>query len=915
MINKSEINNFEYENLIDMFPSASFVIRDSIITYCNDACVNVFEFESKDEIIGKKHHELCPDIQPDGIASKIKIQDIIKYAQKNHRITINSWMHRKKNGDLFQSNMDILNKDGNLYVVLTDVNHKGTNKDYIYHVLFENHTSIMMLVDPNTGRILEVNEAAVMYYGYNKEKLLSMNVDDISPSTFKQIRDGLHENTFHFQSTHILNSGEQREVEVYCYSVELEGKKLLFAIVNDISDKLNNKLMYDSLFLNSPYAVVILDREQRIVNINKNFTEIFQYELHESKGKYINELVSSKENKRQIDNNLNLIYHGKIIKQEGMRKRKDGKLVYVEIIGYPVISRDTIVGVYIMYKDISDKKAYQDQLKLFKKILESISEGVIIADINGHVEWINSAFERITGYSLKEIRGKNMNTLRSEIQDQSFYVNMWNQLVNGQTWNGELWSKSKDGNIYPVWSTIYNIKDSLNRTTHYVGILRDLSEKIKIDRRMEELQQKDILTGLYNRSYFLKLVDEYIKINKEKEKFSIIYIDLEDFKEINNSLGHHIGDKLLIELSKRLQLLTNGEHILSRYGGNNFVILYKSVTEENQLKNVARKILESLKQPIIVENTVLNVLANIGISRFPEDGKDGQTLITHAEIAMYKSKGQLGEKIYFYSKDMYKEIQERFRLANQLTKAIGNGELNIHYQPIFNINNPKNIVGLEALLRWESPLLGRVSPDKFIPVAEKTGYIIYIGQWVLEQVCRQINIWKQKNCHVVPISVNISVEQLEEVEFSKRVIDILERYGVEPNNIEFEITESVSTGDLTTIVQNLKELKKYGIKISMDDFGTGFSSLGQIDLFELDKLKIDKIFINDILNITKKQNLVKSIIAMAKSLNLTVVAEGIETQEQLTCLRQFGCHLGQGYLISKPLPVKEVETLLNPYRI
>jgi EAL domain-containing protein (putative c-di-GMP-specific phosphodiesterase class I) len=296
---------------------------------------------------------------------------------------------------------------------------------------------------------------------------------------------------------------------------------------------------------------------------------------------------------------------------------------------------------------------------------------------------------------------------------------------------------------------------------------------------------------------------------------------------------------------------------------------------------------------------------------YPNDSKDAETLVRYAEIAMYNSKGEIEGKICFYSREMTEEIEERFYIANLLTRAIANKELYVHYQPIFNLKNPKNIVGIEALLRWKNPVLGNVSPNKFIPLAEKTGYIIYIGEWVLKQVCRQIKLWKQAGFHVLPVAINISVKQLEQIGFSEKVMEIVEEYNVKPDNIELEITESVSSGDLSTIVKNLKELKRYGFKISMDDFGTGFSSLGQIEKFELDKIKIDKIFIDDLLNISKKQNLVRSIIAMAKSLNLTVVAEGIETNEQLIYLKEFGCHLGQGHLLGKPSPAEKIETLLE----
>jgi len=518
-----------------------------------------------------------------------------------------------------------------------------------------------------------------------------------------------------------------------------------------------------------------------------------------------------------------------------------------------------------------------------------------------------AAFERITGYLLQEVKGLNMNILKSGIQEEFFYTNMWNQLANEGTWSGEVWNKTKNGDIYSEWLTISSIRDNFGNTAHYVGVFKDLTEKKNIDRRMAELQQKDILTGLYNRDHFLKLVDKYIKNCKNNEQFSIIFIDVEGLKDVNNSLGHHIGDKLLIELSKRLLILMKDDYILSRYSGDEFAIL----CSEKDARIATETILENIKNPFIMENTVLNVSANIGISRFPDDGKDAETLIRYAETAMYKSKEQLERKIFYYSREMSEEIEERFYIANLLTRAITNGELKVYYQPIFSIKDTENIVGIEALLRWKNPVLGDVAPDKFIPLAEKTGYIIYIGEWVLKQVCEQINIWKQEGYRILPVAINVSVKQLEQIEFSRRVLEIVKGYKVKSDNIEFEITETVSSGDLTTIVKNIKELKKDGFKISMDDFGTGFSSLGQIDRFELDKLKIDKIFIDDLLNISKKQNLVKSIIAMARSLNLTVVAEGIETNEQLLYLRKFGCHLGQGYLISKPLPVEEIEILLD----
>ncbi|MGB3964861.1 MAG: EAL domain-containing protein [Tepidanaerobacteraceae bacterium] len=696
----------------------------------------------------------------------------------------------------------------------------------------------------------------------------------------------------------------------YTMMTEIDGIELIkedFACKDYLYDML---LMFNTLFLNSPYAVIILDKEQRIVNISKKFTEIFQYKPHEAKGKYINQLVASPENRAQIDSNIQLIYNGEIIKQEGKRRRKDGKSIYVEIMGYPVINHKSIIGAYVIYNDISEKKAYEGQLELFKKILQNNSEGVVITDTRGNIEWINTAFEKTTGYPLSEIKGRNMNILKSGIQDKSFYTSLWNELTGEGKWSGDVCNKTKKGEIYSEWLTISSIEDNFGNTTHYVGIFKDLTEKKKIDRRMAELQQKDILTGLYNRDYFFKLVDSQIKNSTDSEQFSIIFIDIEGLKDVNNSLGHHVGDKLLVELSKRLRLLMKDGYILSRCSGDEFAVLCR----EKDVKSVAKEFLENIKRPFIIENTLLNVSANIGISRYPDDSKDAGSLIRYAETAMYKSKGRLQEKISFYSREMTREIEEKFYIANLLTRAVTNGEFSVHYQPIFDINDPENTVGIEALLRWKNPVLGNVAPNKFIPLAEKTGYIIYIGEWVLRQVCKQIKSWDQAGYRILPVAINVSVKQLEQLDFSKRVMENVKEYGVKPTRIELEITESVSSGDFPTIVNNLRELKEAGFRISMDDFGAGFSSLGQIDQFELDKLKIDKIFVDGLLNFPKKQSLVKSIIAMAKSLSLTVVAEGIETCEQLSYLQKFGCNLGQGYLLSKPVPAEEIKKFLGKCR-
>lgn len=795
---------------------------------------------------------------------------------------------------------------------------KGNEGNYKLDFEELNHNIIMLLIDPDTGNIVEANQAAVNYYGYSKDRLLSMKIQEINTLDDSMTKEAMKraktEKVNYFMFVHRLANNELREVEVNSFPIETDNGKLLFSIIHDVSDKTEQKLMFDTLFLDSPYGVAIMDKDKKIVNINKSFTSIFQYTQEEVKGEKINNLLSSIENKNNMNSNINIVYQGEIIKQEGLRKRRDGKLIEVEILGYPIIYHQTIIGVYAIYTDISKKKAYEKQLLLFRKILERNTEGVVITDNNGYVLWINKAFSEITGYSLWEISGKKTNILKSGVHDDDFYKSMWNQLISNGKWGGEIWNKNKKGDIYPEWLAINSIKDDSNNTTNYVGIFRDLSDKKKIDRRMSDLQQKDSLTGLYNRSSFLEKVDECIEdCRKNNHKFAIAFVDLNSFKEINSSLGYPIGDELLIALANRL-LHINKQCLLSRFSADKFAILYKSIVNETEMGIHAKEILDNIKKPFLIHNTIIHITASMGMSIFPKHGPDGETLIRHAEIAMLKAHDHIGDNICFYSEDMDKETEIKFLLANNLVRATANNELTLRYQPIFDIKEKNRVVGAEALLRWNSPALGSIPPGIFIPIAEKTGQIILIGEWVLENVCKQINLWKKAGCFPIPISVNVSVKQLEQANFAQMVIDILNRNNIETNSIELELTESVSLGNIGVIVANLRKLKSSGFKISMDDFGTGFSSLGQLDLFELDKLKIDKVFIDGLVDVTRRQSMVKAIIAMAKGLDLIVVAEGIETNEQLSYLQELGCQLGQGFILSKPLKADEIEKLFLHYK-
>ena len=663
----------------------------------------------------------------------------------------------------------------------TYMNEKRNNFEFKFKEFIDMLPSVMLVINAGSGKIIEANKAAADYYGYSKEQIMSMNISDINMLEEDDIKKemvlALNQSRNYFRFKHRLADNSIRDVEVHSFPVKNNAENILFSTIYDVYEKVRREFMFEQLLIASPYAVVILDKDQKIINANENFIDMFQYNMHEIKGKFINNLVSPYKNKDQIYKNLETIYQGQIIKEEGKRRRKDKKLIDVEVTGYPVLYNQIIIGAYIIYTDISHK-------------------------------------------------------------------------------------------------------------------------------------YKDALTGLYNRNYFIEAIDEHINnYSYTEENISIIALNIENFNDINDTLGHIIGDEFLIEITQRLNSVLNSNYLVSRMDGNEFAVLINNANKKF-LFNLSKMILNYLNQPYIISNTKIYLTFNIGISIYPDDGTNCDNLIKFSNAAMHQAKIKSNCRISFYNNEISEKMEQKFFLVNYLFSAISNKELSIHYQPIFDIKD-KIIVGAEALLRWNNAALGEVPPGTFIPIAEKTGQIITIGEWVIKEVCKQINSWKQKGFKLIPISINISVKQLENINFAKTAIKIIQSNEVNPKIIELEITESVSSGDITKIVGNIKELKRYGIKISMDDFGTGFSSLGQLDIFELDKLKIDKIFINDLGHGFKRQNLVKTIIAMAESLNLITVAEGIETSEQLCYLKGMGCQLGQGYIFSRPLTVENIEKLLE----
>lgn len=552
-------------------------------------------------------------------------------------------------------------------------------------------------------------------------------------------------------------------------------------------------------------------------------------------------------------------------------------------------------------------------IELLEQILQSTTEGIMITNEKMQITMVNNAFETLTGYRSSEILGKYPNILQSGKQDADFYKVMWSKIRSNGSWRGEIWNRRKNGEIYPEILSIYSVFDKVGQLTNYYGVFSDISIEKETEKELEELTQSDLLTNILNRNAFNELLFE--KVNNSIHSHAILFIDLDRFKQINDTLGNEVGDQILIEVTNRINSIAGSSDIFARYGADEFVFSRSNIEYQKEAANLAKDITKLFNKPFLINDTEVYVTASIGISIFPQDGKDIEKLINKADKAMYFAKQNGRIQYAFYFDDLKKDSKRIIVLEAELRKAIQNKDFFIHYQPKIGLAK-QDIIGVEALVRWNNVKLGFVSPAEFIRIAEDTGLIIPLSEVILEKVCLDIlESRSQGKIHILPVSINIASVHFQQDDFIERINFILMQYNCSPHLLELELTERTVMKDSDDIVNKLVKLKAMGFKISIDDFGTGYSSLSYLNRFPLNYLKIDKSFIQQITNLQDKQAIVETIILMAHRLHIKVVAEGVETIGQAKLLRQMGCDIIQGYYYSKPLAAKELMDFIELWEI
>jgi diguanylate cyclase (GGDEF)-like protein/PAS domain S-box-containing protein len=544
-------------------------------------------------------------------------------------------------------------------------------------------------------------------------------------------------------------------------------------------------------------------------------------------------------------------------------------------------------------------------------VFENTIEGVVIADDAANIVGVNKAFTDITGYEESEVMGQNVRMLKSERHDRMHFANMWSQMMETGQWRGEIWNRRKNGELYPVWESVRAIHDDKGEISHFVSVFSDISSIKQSQEKLDYLAYHDPLTNLPNRLLFEDRLEQALKhARREKHQVALLFLDLDRFKNINDSLGHPIGDTLLVVVAQRLIQLLRDDDTVARIGGDEFVIVIENVAKVSEVAMLAQKLIDAFNTPLNVEEREMHVTLSIGISMFPGDGDDVPTLLKNADAALYRAKEEGRNGFQFYTSELTSNVFERLALETALRSALKDERMIVYYQPMVSFRTG-DVIAAEALLRWDHPELGIVGPDKFISLAEDTGLIISIGEWVLHEACRQAREWLDSGYEFERVSVNVSGVQIQRGNFDEVVIGALKASGLQGRYLELELTENVIMQKTEKVIEVLGKLKKAGVQIAIDDFGTGYSSLSYLKQLPVDKLKIDKSFVRDISIDANDEAIACAVNALAKTLNLMVVAEGVETAAQETFLKQMGCDVGQGYFYSRPVIPTEVVSMFK----
>ncbi|WP_160055140.1 PAS domain S-box protein [Shewanella litoralis] len=917
------------QNIIDGIPDLIFYkSTDGKYLGCNKAFANEMTL-TLDQIKGRTDHDLFSAKQ----ASKFVKDDTLVLAQNatlifEEKVTSSvgvEHIYRTQKTPFTNIYGDTLGTVG--------VSHDVAEKRHIQEQLQRSESTYHNIISTAQdgfvmasldGNIIEVNQSFANMTGYTTDELISLSVNQIETDDKRQfsarnLDRAKREKRFNYTSLHKHKQGHLYHVEV-TVSYWDGDNGMFFCFVKDISERIEaeKKLLlseskFRHIFERIPaISVQGYDKNRSVIFWNKASENLYGYTKEQALGSKLEDLIIPAPYRQQVIDNVTawIEKDTPIPAEELLLQRADGSHVPVYSSHTLITNTDNETEMYCIDIDLSAQKKAEEQALTLSQAIEQSPISMVLTDTDSKIEYVNSAFENTTGYSTDEVIGQSASMLKSGLTPKSLYSELWQAIAAGKAWQGELQNKKKNGDIFWEHAHIAPIFDNAGVTKHYLALKQDVTQYKQQEEKILHQAHYDSLTGLPNRLLSLdRLTQMLTQAKRANSQVAVLFLDLDDFKKVNDTLGHSVGDELLIQAATRLQNTIRTDDVVGRLGGDEFIILFNDIHQQADVEIAANKLLQQFYLPFQLESRELVSTISIGIALYPNDSVDAKELLRQADAAMYHSKEQGRNTYTFFTHKMNNDIHRRLQVEEQLRNALKTNELEVYFQPLVDIRN-RNIIGAEALLRWHNLELGNVTPDEFIPIAEQTGLIISIGQFVLQSAFIAAHHWQTHFNNQFKIAINVSPKQFRENKFVDMLEALLTQYRIQPNSVELEITEGVLLSGDQIINNNLSAINDIGVSISMDDFGTGYSSLSYLRSYPFDTLKVDKSFINDITVDPGDLELVGAAIAMGHGLNLKVVAEGIETEEQYQLLNALKCDYGQGYLFSKPLPKAEFEALL-----